>query len=251
MYKIILFGGTAEGRQIAEVLSARRIPSLVCVATEYGEQVMSCEAPVEVSIGRLGEERMNEVIGSPDTLLVIDATHPYATHISSSVRETCERHGKRCLRVVREESSADGCEVFTDMAGMIRWLNTTEGVIFSSLGTKEAADLTAVDGYKERVWLRILPSLSSLQNCLDLGYPAAHIYCMQGPFSREFNAAQFAAAGASVLITKESGRAGGFEEKVLAAFDNHMKVGVLARPSQEEGCSAADALKAIDEVLDI
>ena len=57
MYKIVLFGGTAEGREIADALSARKIPSLVCVATEYGEQVLHCEPPVEISIGKLGDER--------------------------------------------------------------------------------------------------------------------------------------------------------------------------------------------------
>ena len=34
MYKIVLFGGTAEGRVIAEYLSDKGVPSLVCVATE-------------------------------------------------------------------------------------------------------------------------------------------------------------------------------------------------------------------------
>ena len=37
MYKVLLFGGTVEGRTVAEYLNENKIPSMVCVATEYGE----------------------------------------------------------------------------------------------------------------------------------------------------------------------------------------------------------------------
>ena len=36
MCRVILFGGTEEGREIAELLADKGVPSLVCVATEYG-----------------------------------------------------------------------------------------------------------------------------------------------------------------------------------------------------------------------
>ena len=36
MNKVLLFGGTGEGRALAEWMVARDIPHTVCVATEYG-----------------------------------------------------------------------------------------------------------------------------------------------------------------------------------------------------------------------
>ena len=40
MYKVLLFGGTVEGRTVAEYLNENKIPAMVCVATEYGESLL-------------------------------------------------------------------------------------------------------------------------------------------------------------------------------------------------------------------
>jgi precorrin-6x reductase len=63
---------------------------------------------------------------------------------------------------------------------------------------------------------------------------------MQGPFSKEFNIAQFKETGADILITKESGNAGGFLEKTDAARECGMKIVVLVRV-KEEGLSIEEA----------
>ena len=63
---------------------------------------------------------------------------------------------------------------------------------------------------------------------------------MQGPFSKEFNIAQFKETGAVILVTKESGNAGGFLEKTDAARECGMKIVVLARV-EEEGLSIEEA----------
>ena len=46
MKKILIFSGTVEGRKLAEYLSEREIPVLVCVATEYGKIVMVLYYPI-------------------------------------------------------------------------------------------------------------------------------------------------------------------------------------------------------------
>ena len=46
MHKIVLFGGTTEGRLLTEFLSQNKVPAIVCVATEYGEKVLEYEPPV-------------------------------------------------------------------------------------------------------------------------------------------------------------------------------------------------------------
>ena len=46
MNKVLLFGGTGEGRALAEWMAARGIPHTVCVATEYGETLLPAGADV-------------------------------------------------------------------------------------------------------------------------------------------------------------------------------------------------------------
>ena len=77
MHKIVLFGGTTEGRILTEFLSQNKIPSIVCVATEYGEKVLEYEPPVIVQPKRLKPDPMRKLFEEEQTEFVFDATHPY------------------------------------------------------------------------------------------------------------------------------------------------------------------------------
>lgn len=247
MVEILLFGGTTEGRVLAEALKRKGIPAMVCVATEYGESLLEGGGSLAVHAERLDEAAMTALMVAQRPRLVLDATHPYADDVSRSIQNACAAAGCDYRRVRRESQMEEGCLSFPDMAALIGWLAGQPGVIFSSLGSKEARALREVPGSEERLWLRILPSRKGLEDCLEAGFPARHIICMQGPFSQELNEAMFRAAGADILITKESGRAGGFAEKLAAARNCGMTVAVLARPWDAEGETAAEWLRRIEE----
>ena len=40
MKKIVIFGGTSEGRLLAKYCDENFIPAIVCVATEYGTELL-------------------------------------------------------------------------------------------------------------------------------------------------------------------------------------------------------------------
>ena len=235
MADIVLFAGTTEGRQLAELARQLGISTVACVATEYGESLMEPGGALRVRMGRLDLEGMKALIGSEAPRLVLDATHPYAKEVSSTIAAACKECGAKLGRVLREEEAHEGCTEFAGLEELAAAIDSTEGVIFSSLGTKEAAALSKVRGAAERIWIRILPSVTGLQQCLDAGFPAKHIICMQGPFPADLNEAMFRAAGASVLLTKDTGSAGGFPEKLEAARRCGMQVFVIKRPKDSAG----------------
>ncbi len=70
-----------------------------------------------------------------------------------------------------------------------------------------------------------------------IGLQKKQLICMQGPFSRELNAAMLRETKADFLVTKESGAAGGFADKVQAAGDVKATCVVIIRPMQESGYS--------------
>jgi len=244
---ILLFGGTTEGRELSEALKRKNIRSMVCVATEYGESLLEPGGSLQVHMGRLDENAMAALMEREQPRLVLDATHPYADGVSRCIQNACAATGRAYRRVLRQTAMEKGCLTFPDLAALIDWLKGQEGVIFSSLGSKEARALSEIPDFEQRVWLRILPSPEGLEGCLQAGFPAKHIICMQGPFSRELNEAMFRAAGADILITKESGAAGGFTEKLEAARSCGMKVAVLARPKDTDGLTAEEWLRRIEE----
>ena len=245
MSDVILFGGTTEGRVLAEFLSEHDISSVVCVATEYASTLLHLKPCVNVMTGRLDESAIEQLIKLEGAKLVVDATHPYADIVTKNVKEACDAEGCRFLRIKREPVNREGLLYFNSLEDSVRWLAQTTGVIFSSIGTKGAKELTQLPDYKERVILRILPYPKGITDMTELGYPMKHLYCMQGPFSQQFNEAQFRETGAKILLTKEAGAAGGFAEKADAALALGMQVAVIRRPEDFDGVSVDDAEDAI------
>jgi len=238
--EIILFGGTSEGRQIAESLYNNGIDALVCIATDYGKTLLP--KGLRTNAGRLSLAEIKRLFAEEHPRTIIDATHPYAAQISENI--SAASGDARYIRVKREHSKTDGCVKFSDIHELVKWLNKRDGVIFSTLGAKEAPTFA---NFKERTWLRILPDLNSLKTCLDAGFQPKHVICMQGTFSRELNTAMFKASGANILLTKESGAAGGFAEKIEAARDCGMTIAVLARPQDENGLTLSETIKLIED----
>ena len=74
-----------------------------------------------------------------------------------------------------------------------------------------------------------MPDPDALAGRLALGLQPADLIAMQGPFSYELNAALLRQYRASVLVTKESGPAGGTDHKVKAAVDLGLPVVLIER----------------------
>ena len=78
MYKVFLFAGTTEGRELAEFLSRAGVEVFVFTATEYGKSLIGEAEHMVLSPERLSAEEMEEQIRIQKPDLVVDATHPYA-----------------------------------------------------------------------------------------------------------------------------------------------------------------------------
>ena len=152
--------------------------------------------------------------------LVIDATHPYAKRITESIAATCAGTDTEYLRLLRPDTAAPENAVFVeDAAGAAEYLDRVDGNILLTTGSRELHAFASVRDFASRAYARVLPMEDSLRACREAGLPPAHILAMQGPFSRELNAAMLRSIGAAYLVTKASGSAGGFEEKIAAAAE--------------------------------
>ena len=89
MSKICIFGGTTEGRKLAEFLSGQPCDVMVCVATDYGQTLLPEAEHVSVSARRLPVGEIVSLLTEHRFDLVIDATHPYAQSITKSIARAC------------------------------------------------------------------------------------------------------------------------------------------------------------------
>lgn len=246
MSKICIFGGTTEGRKLAEFLSGQPCDVMVCVATDYGQTLLPEAEHVSVSARRLPVGEIVSLLTEHRFDLVIDATHPYAQSITKSIARACRETGTLRWRLLRGASGVSPEHTYVEtVSDAAAFLSETEGNILLTTGSKELAGFSQLPGFSERVWARVLPLQSSLDACAQAGLPASHIFAMQGPFSEAMNAAMLRTIGAQYLVTKDGGAPGGFEEKESAAKSAGARLVVIGRPPEEEGLSLSKTISAL------
>ncbi|XCP84444.1 precorrin-6A reductase [Roseburia hominis] len=269
--QILIFAGTTEGRKLAEWFSksfggkpsgvkepSDRPPQegprekkpempvgenkvIVSTATEYGKVCLGDLEGVQILTGRLNVQEMETLLKEKIIDLVVDATHPFATEVTKNIKTACQRADVPYLRCLREKMDC----LTAENAGIVRvdsveqaakYLKTVGGNILITTGSKELWKYTEIPDYKERCFARVLSTMEAVAESERLGFEGKHLIAMQGPFSREMNEAILRHTNAGFFVTKESGKAGGFEEKLEAARALGVTLVVIGRP-KEEGMS--------------
>ena len=231
--KVLIFGGTTEGRELA-VFTADKADTTVCVTTEYGASLLP--GNVHILAGRLDKEHMVSLIEKLLPDIVIDATHPYATEATANIKGACDVTSRRYIRVIREALPEYENAVYVNSAEeAAEYLRNTDGMIFIATGTKELPCFTDIS---ERCVVRILDNEENTTLCREYGFE--NMITGLGPFSEEQNVRDM--SGCSFIVTKESGKEGGFEEKIRACEKTGATPVVITRP-KESGLTVGDVKK--------
>ncbi len=276
MEKLGIFGGTWEGRQLAEFCQERGFLAVISVATPYGARLLREDQYLTVHAGRMDGQAMCRWIKENQIRQVIDATHPFALQASENIREACKALRVSYQRLLREESQYQGKEQGKEqdngrgggsssgdsLKEEIFWVGSVEeAAIFLerelachqerkallTTGSKELFSFARIKEGADRLYARVLPSPEGLKACREAGILESHIIGMQGPFSYQMNFAILRHTQAFYLVTKESGRPGGFQEKVDAALDLGCQVIVVGRPKREQGKSLAEIKEQLEK----
>ena len=104
-----------------------------------------------------------------------------------------------------------------------------------------------IPDYEKRVFARVLSTKEVAQACEELGFRGRNLICMQGPFSEELNTAMLRQFDCRYLVTKETGKAGGFKEKLRAAEKAGAKVVLVGRPEEQSGYSYGEIIEILKE----
>ena len=100
--KILILGGTADAKRLAEMLAARgEFDVMLSLA---GRTANPAEQPVPVRIGGFGgAEGLAEYLRTEKTDLLIDATHPFAAQISRNAAAAAKAAGVPILALRRPQ----------------------------------------------------------------------------------------------------------------------------------------------------
>jgi precorrin-6x reductase/cob(I)alamin adenosyltransferase len=239
---ILVLGGTSEARTLAREIREDGYEVLLSTVSDYGAR-LAAGTGVEVRSGVLDEAGLSRLVA--EAAAVVDATHPFATLISEASAAACARRGVPYLRLqrptgalpegaVRAADAAEAARLAVELAGA--------GAVLLTVGSKTVGEYVRVArDAGVRLVARVLPTPQSLEACAAAGLEPRDIVAMQGPSSAELDAALLRHLGAAVLVTKESGAAGGLGEKLRAAELADAAAVVVERPAAPAASTAAAA----------
>lgn len=260
--RVVIFGGTTEGRQLYEYCRKRGLAVSVYVATEYGSRILEPDGwdpgresggagiPGQIRCGRLEPEEMKQAIAQEQARLVLDATHPFARKATEHIRAACAQLGipyRRVCRAAPEEEDVPEGIYFDSIEEAVSFLEGKDGNVLATTGSRDLDGYRRLAGYRERLYVRILPDAAAISSCLAMGIGGRHLAAMQGPFSEEMNYGFLKEFAIRWMVTKQSGAVGGFPEKRNAAKRAGAAL-LIIRNQKETGVSLQEALDILEEL---
>ncbi len=247
MCKILIFGGTSEGRLLARFCAGNHIHAYVSVTTEYGAELLGKSPFIRILTGKMDFKIIRNFIMSHGIETVIDSTHPYAEEASENIKNACDSLDVQYIRIIREqEQKIEGAKYFDNIPQIIAYLDSVCGNILITTGSKNLNEFCCIKNYQERCIARVLPSPGIIEKCIETGFEKSRIIAEKAPFTLRQNELHIRKFDIKFLVTKDSGNIGGFMDKAEAAQKNNVEILILKRP-EEKGISLETMKKILVE----
>ncbi|MDO4783736.1 MAG: cobalt-precorrin-6A reductase [Propionibacteriaceae bacterium] len=232
--RVLILGGTAEARALAQALDQAGLSFLSSLAG----RVSAPRLPVgEVRIGGFGgAQGLEDFLQSERVTHVIDATHPFATRMSANAVAACGAAGVPLLRFARPGwAHRPDAASWHWVDGLEQARTVAEGIGQRPFLTTGRQTLPAFASWDDRdVLVRIVEPLS------EAPPPRWTVIRDRGPYSVEGELALLRQHRIDVVLTKDSG--GSYTSaKLDACAQLGVPVVVVRRPGEGE-CRSVDSV---------
>ncbi|MFL0179947.1 cobalt-precorrin-6A reductase [Mycobacterium sp. SMC-15] len=241
MTRVLLLGGTAEARALAD----RLVGAGVDVTTSLAGRVADPRLPVgAVRIGGFGGiAGLRAVLADYD--MVVDATHPFATRMSANAAAACAAAGRPLLRLERPGWSQRAGQSW-------HWADSHEQAaqIAARLGRRP---VLTIGRQQLASYLPALADAAVLARVVEppsIDLPSGwSVIRDRGPYALPGELSVLRDHRADVVVTKDSG--GQYTwPKMLAAEELGLPVVIVRRPARPAGVATVnDIERALDWVL--
>ncbi|MDQ5987241.1 MAG: Cobalt-precorrin-6A reductase [Syntrophus sp. SKADARSKE-3] len=248
---ILLLGGTSEALQIVRELTEAGYKVLLSTATAI-DQNEGEEFVTERRTGPLDEEGLAVLIKSRGIKAIVDCTHPYASGVRASAPGAAKDTGIPYFTYIRPVCIPEGRDIVT-----VRNHYEAAQTAFSfgqpvllTTGSRNLDHYVQASRHTGlKLVVRVLPEMLSLDACEAAGISRECIITGRGPFSVEMNRDAIKAFGIGVIVTKDSGIAGGVPEKLEAARQEKCRIVVVRRPEQSSSGAYGNMKSLISAII--
>lgn len=233
--KILVLGGTADSREVAQALVHVGVDVFFSVAGEEGMATVPQGAyPL---VGRRQAEDWVFLLQTERIHGVVDASHPYAVKAGQAISEAASETGLPYCRYERPELVPENATMCRDAEEAVQKaleLSAPGDRVFLTVGVKLLPVLVPNFRSRDRAIIaRVLPTEESIRKAHDAGLAAKEIIAVYGHGTRELNEALFREFQARVVLSKSSGAEGGIPEKAQAVLSMGIPLVLIARPARE------------------
>ena len=239
--KVLILGGTQEAVALAGALAAQR-PDVSAITSLAGRTLSPAPIPGPVRSGGFGgAARMRDYLSAEGFSALVDATHPFATQISTHAAQACTELGLPRLVLHRAPWRAgpdDQWHDVPDMPAAATHLPELGRRVFLSTGPRAVGAFSAVTG----VWflVRMVDTPTT-----PMPFALGEIVLGRGPFDEADERTLMVDHRIDLLVTRNSGGAGA-AAKLKAARDLGLPVIMVARPDPPPGAR----VETVDAVFD-
>jgi precorrin-6A/cobalt-precorrin-6A reductase len=240
--KVLILGGTAEGRALASLLVGEGYRPVTSLA---GVTRKPSEIAGETRIGGFGgADGLAQYLAGEQFCCIVDATHPFAAAISHHARDAALRSGLPIVRLERPAWQAQADDRWTEVAD----------IEAAAAAIPSGAHILLTIGRKEVVPFLTRTDISGVARMiepLDKDTKVAgnwQVVLERPPFHIEKELCLFHEHSISHLVTKNSGGEQ-TRPKLIAARMKGIAVVMVARPAKPKVPTVADPQAALDFLL--
>lgn len=237
--RILVLGGTGEANRLATSLFERGLDAIYSYA---GRTSLPAPQPLPVRIGGFGGANgLSEFLNVEAITHVIDATHPFATEISTNAYVACQNAGIELMTVRRDEWHPGPGDNWIRVAGLAQAaaaLPPQRSRVFLAIGRQHIAAFAASPQHDYT--LRFVDAASE-----DIPLPRANVVESRGPFILSSEIELLKAHRIEWIVTRNSG-GDGARPKIDAARVLSIPVIMISRPDLPARQRSGDVRAALE-----
>ncbi len=232
--RLLILGGTGDASELAAMAST--IPGLEVRVSLAGRTSQPGDVSGIVRIGGFGGvDGLVRYLRAEQIDLLIDATHPFASQISSNAAAAVNIVGIPSLMLVRPAWEKDKGDNWIEVESVEQSASILPGLakrVFLTIGRQQLAPFANLDN----IWflMRAIDPPS-----LDIPLPQGKLLLARGPFSLEDEKKLLLEYEIDTVVSKNSG-GGATYAKIIAARELGIKVVMVQRAVMPEGEKVVD-----------